>query len=148
LNWAPKSRSLVAALLDVRPLDSELRSCLFRDWCYRISRETSFRFEEAEIQAIQHFGLEEIGELSVALQAEDYIVRGVAAETLGVAQGPAALPILLEAMGDSEEFVRHRVAVTLGRLNAMQAIEPPIEALQIGNAARKRGAVAALGEIG
>lgn len=147
LSWTPKSRSLIGALLDVRPLDSDLRPRLFRDWCYHSSVKNDFRLEEAEIRAIQHFGPNEIQELTAALQADDYVVRGVAAETLGVAKAPGAFPRLLEMMGDSAEFVRDGVAVALGRFK-VQAFEPAIEALQIGNAARKSCAVALLGEIG
>ncbi len=87
------------------------------------------------------------------LKDETQSVRSSAASTLGRSDGPAweaAMPALLEALGDEDEWVRSQVAGALARHRAGvdRVVPMVVRMLQSGNSSLRRVAAEILGEFG
>jgi HEAT repeat protein len=82
-----------------------------------------------------------------ALHSENSTERHQAVISLGKSANPAAVPPLIEALKDSDYFVRSFAAVALGNLKAPQALDPLIKALSDAHPRVRRSAAEALGSI-
>ncbi len=83
-----------------------------------------------------------------ALQAEHWKTRWQAAQALGELGDPRAIEPLIEALEDTNQWVRIVAAEALGQLRARQAVEALILCLDDPSIWVRRAAVVALGEIG
>jgi HEAT repeat protein len=78
----------------------------------------------------------------------DYRIRAIAARSLAVQGGPAALDRLLPSLQDRSAEVRWTAALGLGRLADRRAVQPLLEHLSDSSARVRREASLALGYLG
>jgi HEAT repeat protein len=93
-----------------------------------------------------------VGRLIDELKDEDFVVRKIAAWSLGDLgpEASPAVPALIEALKDSDRFVRRAAAWTLGRIGpaAAPAVPALTEALHDQDRAARFKVAEALGRIG
>jgi len=84
-----------------------------------------------------------------ALQDEDHLIAGAAAQELGELGRDAreSMPALIRALGDPNDYVRQEVAKALGQMGA-DAVPTLILALKDESAGVRQAAMEALGNIG
>ncbi|HJP19918.1 MAG TPA: HEAT repeat domain-containing protein [Alphaproteobacteria bacterium] len=86
--------------------------------------------------------------LKTALADRDFRIRSVTARSLGVLGRTAAVPALIDRLGDKVAEVRWQAALVLGRLGDVRAAEALIAALEDGHPEVRRQAALALGYLG
>ncbi len=82
------------------------------------------------------------------LKTDDYYSRASAVRALGELGGEKAAAVLIQALGDPDDWVQEYAAEALGKLAHAPAVEPLGELLKSGNYKVRSSAVAALGKIG
>jgi len=92
----------------------------------------------------------EVHDLIQGLQSEDEELCADAAYALGQIGEPVkgAVPALIQALGDKEEFTRHAVVIALGQIGEPAAVPALIQALGDKNQTVRYWAAYALGQIG
>jgi HEAT repeat protein len=74
--------------------------------------------------------------LIAALEDEDSLVRGNAAQALGRIQGPRTVDPLIKALTDEHKYVRGKAAEALGAIRDPRTVDPLIAALEHDEEAR------------
>lgn len=91
---------------------------------------------------------DEVGDLIVDLKDKDWVVRGIAVQSLGDIGDSRAIVPLIKALKDEHRFVREAAAVALGKIGDARAVDPLIAVLDDEDGYVRMSAAEALGEIG
>lgn len=99
-------------------------------------------------EAIREVWASEPERLLTALREARYVLRGRAADALGMIGDAAAVPALIEALGDEVDAVRGRAASALGKIGDSRATEPLLAMLRDEDVWLRWAAADALGALG
>lgn len=101
--------------------------------------------------AVQRLGDLMLGRFGIGNSGNHQFAARAAAEALGQIGDQRAIPLLIQALGETDEYLRTDAAIALGHLRATAAVEPLVRqfANNYGNARRVHNkAVLTLAEIG
>src|SRR5688500_11261148 len=103
---------------------------------------------EAARQSIREVWTNEPDRLLTALREARYVLRGRAADALGMLRDPAAVPALLDALRDEVDSVRGHAASALGQIGDQRATAALLDLLGEEDIWVRWAAADALGNLG